>query len=181
MAEVACKFQTWKTIKIGTYPSPEKLSRALADKNVMMEDSEGFLKDIALATVETKIELVRASPTDLGFNETFTRKEMNARAKKLGLEPVPAEVGPQLRLQYLDQPKDEVLIMAMSPIIGVGKMGSVTISYKKIYNPFISLTSSGNFAWLKCPRFWNIRTVAPGSACLYLPACSYGTMESSLL
>ncbi len=43
-------------------------------------------------------------------------REIYARAQQLGFGLAAAEIGPQLRLQYLDQPVGEFLIIGMAPI-----------------------------------------------------------------
>lgn len=66
---------------------------------------------------ETHVELVALSPAQLGFtSDTVTLASVYERARQLGLELAAAETGPQLRLQYLDQPMGEFLIIAMEPI-----------------------------------------------------------------
>jgi len=45
-----------------------------------------------------------------------TLTEVYARARQLGFGLAAAEVGPQLRLQYFDQPVGEFLIIGMEPI-----------------------------------------------------------------
>lgn len=66
---------------------------------------------------ETHVELVVLSPAQLGFtSDTVTLASVYERARQLGLELAAAEIGPQLRLQYLDQPMGEFLIIAMEPI-----------------------------------------------------------------
>ena len=78
--------------------------------------SENILKKIPLAQTETEIELVLIPATKLGFNKAASRDLIYNRAKELGLDIVPAEVGPQLRLQYADQPMNKWIAIAMEPI-----------------------------------------------------------------
>lgn len=57
------------------------------------------------------------SAAELGFKtDTASLADIFARAKQLGFGLAAAEVGPQLRLQYFDQPIGEFLIIGMEPI-----------------------------------------------------------------
>jgi hypothetical protein len=111
------EFATWKTIKIGTQKSVKDLTKALTGNGFRISDWAGdILKKITLADAETEIELVLVSVADLGFTKATRRDAIYDRAKELGLDLVPAEAGPQLRLQYTDQPMNEWMLMAMEPI-----------------------------------------------------------------
>jgi len=61
-------------------------------------------------------DLVEVSVLSLGFTNFVEYDVICARAQELGLGLCPAEVGPQLRLQYNDQPQGEDLAIAMEPI-----------------------------------------------------------------
>ena len=63
-----------------------------------------------------EIELKIVSVKELGFSEPTQYKDIVNKAKEKGLELCLAEVGPQLRLQYLDQPLGEWLSVAMEAI-----------------------------------------------------------------
>jgi hypothetical protein len=70
-----------------------------------------------LSRTRTEVDLVILSVSELGFgNQGTSLKDIYAQAKSLGFALCPAEVGPQLRLQYLEQPPGEVLHIAMEPI-----------------------------------------------------------------
>src|SRR5206468_12616892 len=74
-----------------------------------------------VASQKTDVKLVTISPAQLGFtSDTATLAEIYARARQLGFELAAAEVGPQLRIQYLDQPMGEFLVIGMEPILTWG-------------------------------------------------------------
>jgi hypothetical protein len=71
----------------------------------------------ALSRTRTDVDLVVLYVFELGLGEQgASLKDIYARAKSLGFALCPPEVGPQLRLQYLEQPPGEVLHIAMEPI-----------------------------------------------------------------
>ncbi len=82
----------------------------------------GYAKDMLKSsdfTTERKqkgIGTVRLRVQDLGFDSYATTDQLYAKAKELGLELCPAEVGPDLRLKYQDQPNGEWLYIGMQQI-----------------------------------------------------------------
>jgi len=70
-----------------------------------------------LGVTKRNVELFAVSAAALGFQTgTASLAEIYARAQQLGFGLAAAEIGPQLRLQYFDQPLDEFLVIAMAPI-----------------------------------------------------------------
>jgi hypothetical protein len=63
------------------------------------------------------VGLVAVSVAELGFQtDTASLADIYARARQLGFGLAAAEVAPQLRLQYFDQPIGEFLVIGMEPI-----------------------------------------------------------------
>lgn len=119
----------WKTIKIGTgIKNGKGFCSELEKKDFRIGDwARDMLgqKAFTVATAEEDVDLVRLSVADLGFKEGARYDAICARAIEMGLELCPAEVGPQLRLQYPDQPRDEWFLIAMEAIRGSG--GSLSV------------------------------------------------------
>ena len=65
---------------------------------------------------KTDLELTVVSAAELGVESESALADVYNRARRLGLVLCPAEVGPQLRLDYRDQPLGESLIIAMEPV-----------------------------------------------------------------
>lgn len=73
-------------------------------------------KDFTTLKKPEAVDLVRLTAKDLGFDQGATTDQIYQRAKELGLELCPAEVGPQYRLAYKDQPMGDWFVVAMKPI-----------------------------------------------------------------
>jgi hypothetical protein len=121
--------EIWKTIKLGTglktaHDARNEIKRSGCS---MLDFGSEILGKPAFTTSDEEIEvdLVIKSVAEIGFANGATRKQIYERAIGLGLQLCPAEVGPQLRLQYLDQPKGECLHIAMDSIVVSGRDMSV--------------------------------------------------------
>jgi hypothetical protein len=109
----------WKTITVGTFANSFALLDALDAAGCAIGDSAAEIlarPAFRLSTTKMDVELVAVSAAELGFQtETVPLAAIYARAQQLGLGLAAAEVAPQLRLQYLDQPLGDFLV-AMEPI-----------------------------------------------------------------
>jgi hypothetical protein len=108
----------WKTITIGNI-ARDNFIPTLKERGINISDWSADMMEQSAFTVanqKEQIDLVNVSITELGFDEATRYDAICARAKKHGLELCPPEVGPQLRLQYLDQPLGEWLRVAIEAI-----------------------------------------------------------------
>jgi hypothetical protein len=110
----------WRTIDIGTMPDTFALLTALNAIGCGIGDSAAAALARPAFTVSgtrAAVELLIVSAADLGFKgETASLRQIYQLAQQLGIGLAPPEIAPQLRLQYLDQPVGEFLIIGMKPI-----------------------------------------------------------------
>ena len=110
----------WKTITVGTFADSFALRNALDAAGCRIGDTVGQIlarPAFTVSTTKTDMGLVAVSVAELGFqSDTASLADIYARARHLGFELAAAEVAPQLRLQYFDQPMGEFLIIGMEPI-----------------------------------------------------------------
>lgn len=110
-------FQTFRTVKLGTHRSPKELRKALEQSGKRISDWAGdILNKVVVAKQKTELDIVVVSVDELGFKDGARYDQICARGKEFGLELCPFEVGPQLRLQYTDQPVGEWLVVATEPL-----------------------------------------------------------------
>jgi hypothetical protein len=113
-------FGIWKTVDIGTVAGKWALYRSLDAAGCGLGDAAEQIfvaRQFTVSPADARLDLVAVSVAELGIKAASAPlKDIYARARQLGLTLAAAEVGAQLRLQYLDQPIGEFLNMAMAPI-----------------------------------------------------------------
>ena len=151
-SKTAVRFKVWRTIKLGTgLKTADDFRNALKREGMKVDDRADDLlgqKAFTASESEKVADLVVVSLAELGFKNRAKREDIYKRAQELGLDLCPAEVGPQLRLQYKDQPKGEWLLIAMEPI--TDSAGGLDV---------FGVARGGNDRWLSggcgCPAdFW---------------------------
>ena len=110
----------WKTISIGTFPDTLALLTALSATGCGVGNSaaEALARPaFTLSGTRTAVTLLTVTAADLGLRgETVPLRKIYELAQQLGFRLAPPEIAPQLRLQYLDQPVGEFLVIGMNPI-----------------------------------------------------------------
>jgi hypothetical protein len=119
-ASAAIELSIWRTISLGTAKGVHAYRDALGAEGIKIGDSADEILGrpaFFYARAPKQVELVVLSAAELGVEaDAAPHAEVYRRAKQMGLELCPAEVGPQLRLEYRDQPLGEALDIAMEPV-----------------------------------------------------------------
>jgi hypothetical protein len=114
---LAVDIPVWRTIALGVPNNLHAFRAALKKGCRIGRLANQILDRTAIGKSRTQVDLVILSAADLGFTgKAAPRAAIYRRAHALGLELCPAEVGPQLRLQYPNQEPGELLHIAMEPI-----------------------------------------------------------------
>ena len=111
----------WKTITVGGFKGVNAIREAMeaAPCRILVgDDADEILGRPAFPFIKTPVELdlVVLPVFKLGFSDRASLHDIYDRAVAQGFELCPAEVGPTLRLNYLDQPLGEFLHIAMRPV-----------------------------------------------------------------
>ncbi|MCL5406999.1 MAG: hypothetical protein M1429_00665 [Patescibacteria group bacterium] len=106
------------TIQIGTFKNLNNLRSALKNAKCNISSyADDLFGRVTLATEPMILDLCRASNAELGLTQGGTVAQTFEAIAKIGGEKLPAEAGPQYRLQNLDQKLGEWELIYMDPII----------------------------------------------------------------
>lgn len=94
-----------RTVDVGGLTKSQLMQKLQQQAILMNESAERLFADDKFTTSETKytLQTVELAVCDLGFPDGATMGEIFQKATELGLELCPVELGPHLRLAYLDQ------------------------------------------------------------------------------
>ena len=117
-------FPAWRTLTVNpNLRTADDFRRALTDKGFLISGWANDILDRANLTVPesvTELELVVLSNAKLGFPNGAIYGDTCRRILELGYDLCPPRAGPELRIQYSDQPLGEWLILAMEPVAALG-------------------------------------------------------------
>jgi len=111
------RFSPWRTIEIGTLTLKNLLNSVLNGKFKIGHFVQDLLRQTEIVAVKAEIELVNVSLLELGFENGAILAQIYAIVSEFDLGLVPSEVGPQLLLQYPEQPFGEKLMIGMEPMM----------------------------------------------------------------
>jgi hypothetical protein len=112
---VSTHFDIWKTIRLGTVKNVEDFPKqmgAYKSNNPEILSSPAFM----LASEEVEVDLVICTPFEFGFKDGATLRQMHTHALECGFQLCPAEVGPQLHIQWDNRVANECVVVGMATI-----------------------------------------------------------------
>ncbi len=113
-------FPVWRTIQVGTHGNSKGLQEAVEQGGCQISSwAADMMKrpTFTLAKEPGTVNLVRVKVSELGFMKNTPLSQIRDRGVELGLALCEPEDGPQLRLQYPEQPMGEAVWMAMNAIV----------------------------------------------------------------
>lgn len=107
-----------RRIVLGRYRNPAGYMLAGAGRARVLPSALSIHTGTPIAKRRTELTVVFASVNDLGHHEGASTAEVHEAALKDDLKLCPAETGLALRYDYLEQPPNDWIAVAMAPIVG---------------------------------------------------------------
>ncbi|MEK5080760.1 helicase [Solibacillus sp. FSL W7-1436] len=120
-----------KTVAVGGLSKADLIQKLHQSSILLNLYGEKLLNDDRFTTSETRysVEVVELSVRDLGFPNGATLPEIYNQANNLGLQLCPPELGPYLRLEYVEQDEGDAENLSQK---NEAPSGSLTIASELI-------------------------------------------------
>ena len=149
-------FPIWKTVKVGTLNDVTTARQQLKAAGIKISKwGDDILGRVTFEDTEATLDLGRVSVKELGLETGATTAEVYAAAKRHGLSLCPAEVAPQLWLQYPDLlTRGAESRMAMEVIVDSDNRLSVSyLSHRDDGRWFEATSGHPDFRWFGSNRW----------------------------
>lgn len=114
---VGAKMTTWRTLDTQVYQTVADIKMAIEQAGCRISDwAVNILERVPLPSESETIEVVRLRISELGFTKPTTLRNILEAGKKRGLKPCLPVDGVAIRIDYPDQPLNEIVWLAMEPI-----------------------------------------------------------------
>lgn len=81
------------------------------------DQADRMLEQVTPRSEKIRLDLTKVRVQELGFPHGADLEDIYKKAAEFKLELCPGDVAAKLRVEYLEQPKDEILKIAMQPLI----------------------------------------------------------------
>jgi hypothetical protein len=163
LAQHQHEIQIWRTTVLGFHKGVDRYRDALDAAKMKIGDAADEILGrpaFLYAKEKTEVELTVVSAADLGVESEAALADVYKQTKQFGLALCPAEVGPQLRLDYRDEPRGESLNIAMEPVATYG--GEPTILSLVNFGSGLALVGSNGRSDFMVPRYSRFVFALPG-------------------
>lgn len=107
----------WRNLELEAVTPIEYRALFKKSKCRMGDQADRMADQVPPRYAKTMFTLMKCSVDDLGFPNSADLEDIYAKAKELKLGLCPDDLALKLRLEYLDQPRNEVLKIAMRPLV----------------------------------------------------------------
>jgi hypothetical protein len=121
------KYPVWKKITLGEPWGAENLMEVFNERRYMVDPAAWEIMhtpEFTKGHLSEEQTLIRVRLSALGLVDGVGYADIFAAATNAGLALCPPELGPRLRLEYVEQP-DEKLAVAMIPIVDADELACV--------------------------------------------------------
>ena len=111
------------TINVGNYQDSWEIFREMEDRNIVMSRSiETYIGKFPMSRTQKSVDVAIVKLLDVGFLQPVTIEKIRQRFSELGYRPLTLEEAVELRLQFTDQPLDDVLMNGFTALLSEKSM-----------------------------------------------------------
>ena len=111
------------TINVGNSQDSWEMYSQMRDRYIVMSSSiETYIGKFPMSRTQKSVDVAVVKLLDVGFSQPVTIEEIRQRFSELGYRPLTLEEAVELRLQFTDQPSDDVFMNGFTALLSEKSM-----------------------------------------------------------